>query len=1044
MALKYFGEFDSVSYKNVPQKSYRLEIFDDVFVGDATEICFGGSPLVEKETSGADKGVGVRGCRLECTVVADDISIQDIYAASAKSNKFTLEDLDTNEIIRQGYLLAEDTKEVYEDGTKTLELSFTDGLETLSGDKFELVTDVKNAGKLRILEIIAFCLNKVALDLDIYTSFNWYNDDIAVIDVVPSLSTLYDHDVHTELFEGDTCYEVLEKICETLNLAVFQEDGAWWIHHAFVPSVSFQYYQKYDKDLVFITSGVLSNSRDVLFDEVLAPTKGDTSLQRQIEEYITKLKILDRFTNLLPNPSMVSGTSPWTEWRAAHPVDSFSAAGTGTVTDPNYIQIDGYQPKNLVDYRNIGGLAQINFLTIMEVGDNYAATLNKALRISGRVQGKGVEHAYALMLLQIETTSITLPYITAVIGQGGELIAMGVTNTGLMGMLTSKLNILKYGYKIDFLDSEDNPINEYIDFTIETGSLLESVFSTNGFWGLLDGGLISGSLGLVKITPEDFVSVKLSIVLTEGHDRTSPTSAPEWVRWAEMNVELLDRSRAVGLTEIQYHNKNVGAGIGEVVKTATFGDYYNPTSFVAIYNHGGSTTSLWRSRLMFDGIDLLQGLNRELLSLYESPLRVYDGDVMGRPKKYWRTTMLNYEFKLINVYWNYDFYDSRLSGSRYYMLFDEYSTGEQFKIGKYDGTPDGKEEVVFTELAPPQTQPDATGRKGRRAKRDMSTSALALGIYEIEADVVHTGGGLQIEKDENNEAIVMFYNNITGLPEHYIKTLADGVFEFGDVNTPYTMTIDLTTLTTDRVLNETVLSGGGGGGGGGVTSEDIILNSIANPIQFWDMYVEPATSLTNASPWIKILLAGMGANASTNKYNLDNHPGVYEIRSASTASGAIYGLYQAPAYLILVGSMFKICYKTGTTLTASVNYLGFSRSYNIVTTPATSGVYWHQSLGSADMVPEIYGALGLVSGTAYTLAASTWYTFTVEILSLTDVRFTIESDGVLMNQQTIVNDIPVGGIYIPGMAVGSNVSSTIMMYLDYLMYAPGASQDLLR
>jgi hypothetical protein len=131
-------------------------------------------------------------------------------------------------------------------------------------------------------------------------------------------------------------------------------------------------------------------------------------------------------------------------------------------------------------------------------------------------------------------------------------------------------------------------------------------------------------------------------------------------------------------------------------------------------------------------------------------------------------------------------------------------------------------------------------------------------------------------------------------------------------------------------------------------------------------------------------------------------------------------------------------------LTASVNYLGFSRSYNIVTTPATSGVYWHQSLGSADMVPEIYGALGLVSGTAYTLAASTWYTFTVEILSLTDVRFTIESDGVLMNQQTIVNDIPVGGIYIPGMAVGSNVSSTIMMYLDYLMYAPGASQDLLR
>jgi len=248
--LKYTSSFYSEAWSGTTSTQYILKIYKEGFSGSSEEVCMGGNPCTEKAINSDDLPYGVKGCRYEFEIVSDTLSVNDFYTEDGKDFLFELYEAGTPDIlIRKGYLISEDVSEEYSDGTKTITITGTDGLELLKTINYELVDDKDYKGIASVFSILFNCLNKIGLGIKFNTAFNYYPNGVTAGDGIDSLAF---HSLHQELFKGLTCVEVLERLTQTHQCVLEQEDGEWWYIHKISPTGATVSYRKWDSSLVFI------------------------------------------------------------------------------------------------------------------------------------------------------------------------------------------------------------------------------------------------------------------------------------------------------------------------------------------------------------------------------------------------------------------------------------------------------------------------------------------------------------------------------------------------------------------------------------------------------------------------------------------------------------------------------------------------------------------------------------------------------------------------------------------------------------------------
>jgi len=215
MALKYYIDYTTKGSK--PDNTFdivthRLEIYNDDFTGDATEIK-GSVTLVkvsDKDVLKATRGGGLN-IQLEAN---SNLTFEDFYTENER--QFSVKYIRNSITLFYGWLSPEGLFEDYINDNWVISLNCTDGIGFLNNLQYiNNTTKDVFTGKQSLLEVISNCLKRTNLDMNIYTSINIFYEDQSL-----STDTFDEVFINADRFikdDNDTvmnCSEVLTSVLE--------------------------------------------------------------------------------------------------------------------------------------------------------------------------------------------------------------------------------------------------------------------------------------------------------------------------------------------------------------------------------------------------------------------------------------------------------------------------------------------------------------------------------------------------------------------------------------------------------------------------------------------------------------------------------------------------------------------------------------------------------------------------------------------------------------------------------------------------------------
>lgn len=288
MALKYFFEFTDVE-----SILHRCEIYNEDFVGDATEI--NGNCVLTKASTN-DTLESIRGGGLQINLEASiDLDFTDLY--SEEERTFLVKYYRDGQIKFNGYLSPEGLFQSFSDEIWNISLDCIDGLGFLQNLSYvDNVTKEQFVGKQSMIEVISNCLKRTGIEQDIYVN----------IDIFYEGTTLYDGGVLANTFinsfryikeDNQTtmqCDEVLRTILEPFAACITQYNGSWFIYKPnTMHSYETLYFYKFDKDGVYIDDNVPYNFRKTLGSQIngFYPHHANSNQQISIDNSIGAYRI---------------------------------------------------------------------------------------------------------------------------------------------------------------------------------------------------------------------------------------------------------------------------------------------------------------------------------------------------------------------------------------------------------------------------------------------------------------------------------------------------------------------------------------------------------------------------------------------------------------------------------------------------------------------------------------------------------------------------------------------------------------------------------
>lgn len=192
----------------------RIEILEKDYTGEASVKKMGSQPVMRIDSSEG----GIIGTSLQMSIQADvDGELMHLYTTDSKKYKTILYKNDTP--IWSGYLLQELYSENYIAPPYDVNLTATDQIALLKDAPYSAI------GRMTLLEIIKKALQPTALELDFTIQASM--KPTVLTEDVPFLSYITVNDYS---FADSTCYEALQQILSTCNMALMQIDNRWHIY----------------------------------------------------------------------------------------------------------------------------------------------------------------------------------------------------------------------------------------------------------------------------------------------------------------------------------------------------------------------------------------------------------------------------------------------------------------------------------------------------------------------------------------------------------------------------------------------------------------------------------------------------------------------------------------------------------------------------------------------------------------------------------------------------------------------------------------------
>lgn len=192
----------------------RIEILEKDYTGEASVKKMGSQPVMRIDSSEG----GIIGTSLQMSIQADvDGELMHLYTTDSKKYKTILYKNDTP--IWSGYLLQELYSENYIAPPYDVNLTATDQIALLKDVPYSAI------GRMTLLEIIKKALQPTALELDFTVQASM--KPTVLTEDVPFLSYITVNDYS---FADSTCYETLQQILSTCNMALMQIDNRWHIY----------------------------------------------------------------------------------------------------------------------------------------------------------------------------------------------------------------------------------------------------------------------------------------------------------------------------------------------------------------------------------------------------------------------------------------------------------------------------------------------------------------------------------------------------------------------------------------------------------------------------------------------------------------------------------------------------------------------------------------------------------------------------------------------------------------------------------------------
>lgn len=158
-------------------------------------------------------------------------------------------------LIWTGYVIPSVYSEQYKTVPYYTSLTATDGLSTLTDFDFADDDGNKLSGKKKLIEIIAFILNKLELNIPIKVAINMYASGFAVTAADDPLDQAYINDMIAFYDNGTPwrCDKVLKAILEPFGAKIIQDNGYWNIIHVEEQTANYKY-------RIFSTLGVYQSN----------------------------------------------------------------------------------------------------------------------------------------------------------------------------------------------------------------------------------------------------------------------------------------------------------------------------------------------------------------------------------------------------------------------------------------------------------------------------------------------------------------------------------------------------------------------------------------------------------------------------------------------------------------------------------------------------------------------------------------------------------------------------------------------------------------
>ena len=286
-----------------------VNIYDDEFTGDATEVTAGGNPVViSYMAQGDEKYANIKASEAKIELVStSSFQYLDIFAYANK--RFHANIYRGGGLVWTGYANPEYYSEPFLPAPYITTLTFTDGIVELKNKEYVPASYVKANWKVTVWDTITQILNVINLGIPISTAINidYTSDGDGTVTSRIWESICIDWRVFRNS-DGTfwTYYDVLDSLLKTFQARIYQSEGRWIIERVD------QKYENYHVDN-YLSTGVYSSTTSAKNDVVALTSSAvaDTSLIRFINiptmlEVAPAMKEFDisqeygNNTNLLP------------------------------------------------------------------------------------------------------------------------------------------------------------------------------------------------------------------------------------------------------------------------------------------------------------------------------------------------------------------------------------------------------------------------------------------------------------------------------------------------------------------------------------------------------------------------------------------------------------------------------------------------------------------------------------------------------------------------------------------------------------------------